>query len=155
MGFRKLFNKVVLDFQVEILCGQFDLTEFWNTYCPLLKKKDFREVSKLSLRKAVSTESVRCTPSDLQEYDVIVKSLEPVVKNTTIYKLVVLLLLTEPEEFDRSASPISSLHWHFKTLLKRKLEWTMQWYMSFDAVLKLLKELPRMRPITEKLMQNQ
>ncbi len=134
------------------MCGQVDLTEFRNTYCPLLKKKDFKEVKKLSLRNAVSTESVKCTPAELQEYDAIVKSLRPIVKNTTVYKLVVLLSLTEPEEFDRSASPISSLHWHYETLLRRKLEWTMQWFMSFDAVKNILKELPRIRTITRKLI---
>jgi len=81
-----------------------------------------------------------------------VKILGPIVKNTTVYKLVVLLTLTEPEEFDKSASPISSLHWHYHTLLRRRLEWTMQWFMSFDAVMKILKELPKIRAITEKLI---
>lgn len=85
----------------------------------------------------------------LQEFQALTKSLSKVVQDQTFYRLIVILMLTSPDEFDNTASAISNLHWHYLVLLRGRVEWCARKTIYFEEIMKSLKELPRLRAIAE------
>lgn len=137
--------------QNALLYGSMDMDLFKKTYGALFKGKNSNDFKKLSLKNAHETSSIRISQDDLTEFYAIVKRLKTIVQDESIFKLLILIVLTKPDDFDISSSTISSLHWHYLLVLRRRLQWCWIKLVSFEDIMMGIKLLPRLCQILAKI----
>ena len=140
--------------QVQMICSQSDMVEWKNIYLPLFNTSRGHEVKKLTFKSSVATSSLPMTHAEMVEFYRLATSLGQTISDTVVYKIIMLMVLTEPGEDDSidGNSGLSRLNSQFRILLQRRLEWEGKYETDHAEIMSALNTVPQIVQILEKIL---
>ncbi len=139
--------------QVQMICSQSDMVEWKNIYLPLFNTSRGHEVKKLTFKSSVATASLPMTHEEMVEFYRLATSLGQTITDHVIYRIVMMVVLTEPsEESIDGNSGLSRLNSQFRIILQRRLEWEDRYETSHAEIMSALKTVPEIVKILEKII---
>lgn len=121
-----------------------------ETYLPLFNSDRGHQLKKLTLQDAVSTASVSLSPKEMKEFSNIVSRLRKILDDPVLYKLMLLIVLTQPDSNENEWSALSRLHTQLLMLLKRRLSWETS-TIVYNDVMNAVQELSNLTGMLEKV----
>ena len=129
------------------------MIEWKNIYLPLFNTSRGHEVKKLTFKSSVATSSLPMTHDEMVEFYRLATSLGQTICDTVIYKIIMLMVLTEPgEEGMDGKSGLSRLNSQFRIILQRRLEWEGKYETDHTEIMCALNTVPQIVQILEKIL---
>lgn len=140
--------------QVQMICSQSDMIEWKKIYLPLFNASRGHEVKKLTFKTSVETSSLPMTHDEMIEFYRLATSLGQTINDHIIYKIIMLMVLTEPgDEEIHVNSGLSRLNSQFRILLQRRMEWEGKYEKSHADIMFALSTVPQIVQILEKIIE--
>ena len=98
-------------------CGEEDELKWKETFLPLISATG-HDVKKMSFLS-----SVNLNQEDLSECSILINQIRCLTSQLWIYKLCLLLTLTQPRDSMKTENEISKLHSSYHLILKRRIDW--------------------------------
>ena len=96
----------------------------WNQNLQPLMDSGFR-MKKLSMFDAAKMAAVELSQDDLNLYRTVMNHLGSMASTTWIYKLVLLLVMTQPRKHSNKSNAESKLHSNYRLILQRRINWLL------------------------------
>jgi hypothetical protein len=100
------------------------------------------------------TSSIPLTSEDLDLFQRIVTNLKDLVNDPIIFKMVILLILTRPNDSEPESGVLSRFHSQMQIILQRRLVWEPKLGISYNEIMNLLSDLPRLSDILNKIIKD-
>jgi len=98
------------------------------------------------------TSSIPLTSEDLDLFQRIVTNLKDLVNDPIIFKMVILLILTRPNDSEPEPGVLSRFHSQMQIILQRRIVWDPKLGISYNEIMNLLSDLPRLSDILNKII---
>jgi hypothetical protein len=81
-----------------------------------------------------------------------VTNLKDLVNDPIIFKMVILLILTRPNDSEPEPGVLSRFHSQMQIILQRRIVWDPKLGFSYNEIMNLLSDLPRLSDILNKII---